>query len=353
MPCMVRYASGDKTMKLSYKQIEPFVKSPDKAARVILVYGPDAGLARERAKVMGLTVVADLADPFNVATFTGGTLADDPARLSDEANAVSMMGGDRLVRVEQASDKITPIIKDYLENPSGQTLVILEAGELGPRSSLRKLCESAKNAAAVPCYVEDERDIARLIRDTMQQAGLQIDRDAVDVLAANIGGDRGKVRSELEKLVLYKGRDTGAVNIEDVQNCCGQIGAIDLDDLVYNVAGRQAERALKNYNQLLSEGINFIVIVRALQTHFRKLHLARTHFDEGGSVDLALRSIKPPIFFKQQPAFKTQIQQWPLKTLNIVLMKLVDLEADCKKTDCPVETLCGQTILGISAMRRG
>jgi DNA polymerase-3 subunit delta len=33
-------------MKLTFKQIEPFVKNPDRAARVILVYGPDQGLIR-------------------------------------------------------------------------------------------------------------------------------------------------------------------------------------------------------------------------------------------------------------------------------------------------------------------
>ena len=54
-------------MKLSYRQIEPFVAKPDPAARVILIYGPDAGLVRERAAIIGKSVVADLNDPFNVA----------------------------------------------------------------------------------------------------------------------------------------------------------------------------------------------------------------------------------------------------------------------------------------------
>ena len=53
-------------MKLTWKQIEPFVKSPDPAARVVLVYGPDDGLMRERAKLMGQTIVADLNDPFKL-----------------------------------------------------------------------------------------------------------------------------------------------------------------------------------------------------------------------------------------------------------------------------------------------
>jgi len=156
-------------MKLAWKAIEPFVKSPDPKARVILIYGPDNGLMKERSKTIGLTITPDLNDPFNAVTLTGDILAEDSARLSDEAQAMSMMGGARLIKVEGGSDKLTTTIKSYLEEPSPENLVIIEAGELGPRSSLRKLCESAKNAAALPCYVDDARSVSGLIRDVITE----------------------------------------------------------------------------------------------------------------------------------------------------------------------------------------
>src|SRR5690606_37260267 len=102
-----------KPVKLAWKDIESFVKSPDPRARAILVYGPDDGLMRERAKIMGASLVADLSDPFNVAVLDGELLVSDPARLADEASAMSMMGGARLIRIENASDKISPLLRDY------------------------------------------------------------------------------------------------------------------------------------------------------------------------------------------------------------------------------------------------
>ena len=87
-------------MKIAFRDIEGFVRQPSPAVRVILVYGPDQGLMRERAKSMAASVVEDLNDPFNVAVLSSDALKEDPARLSDEANAMSMMGGKRLVRVE-------------------------------------------------------------------------------------------------------------------------------------------------------------------------------------------------------------------------------------------------------------
>jgi DNA polymerase-3 subunit delta len=339
-------------MKITFRDIEGFVKSPDKAARAILVYGPDDGLMRERARTMALTVVKDINNPFNVALLSGDMLASDPARLADEANAMSMMGGDRLLRIEDAGDKLTPLLKDYLASPNNNALIILEAGELGPKSSLRKLCEAAKNAAAVPCYVDDERDLARLIRETFQAQNLRADADAVSWLAVNISGNRQKVRNELEKIITYKGTDNTTVTLEDVQACCGEAGAQGLDDLVYSVGGHQPEKALRTYNLLLEDGVNFIVIVRALQNHFRKLQMVNARVQNGEPLEACMKSLMPPIFFKQEPAFKAQAQRWNIGMLDKVLARLTDLEASCKQTGAPVETLCGQAVLAISASGR-
>lgn len=337
-------------MKLSFREIEPFVKKPDPAARVILVYGPDAGLVCERAETMGKTVVSDLNDPFNVATLSGDILADDPARLSDEAGAISMMGGDRLVRVMGAGDKVANLVKDYLENPSDSAVVIIESGDLGPRSSLRKLCETSPAAAAVPCYIEDERDIGRLIVNMMQQEQITISSDAIQALASNIVGDRQKARREIEKLLIYKGKDTSPISYEDVQAAIGDAGAITLDELVYAVAGGQAGTALAAYNKLVHEDVSFIVILRSVQNHFRKLHLACGYMESGLSVDQAAGKLKPPLFFKVAPQFKAQMQRWNLRTLSTALSRLSELEAQCKTTGAPVTTLCGQALLSISSI---
>lgn len=335
-------------MKLPYKQIEPFVKSPNPQARVILVYGPEEGLMRERSQTMAKTVVEDLNDPFNAVTLSASQISEDPARLMDEALAQSLMGGQRLIRVTDAADKLTVIIKDYLTEPSADNLIILEAGELGPRSSLRKLVESADNAAAVPCYVEDERALSGFIRQVLQAENLNASPDAVSWLAESLIGDRGRARKEIEKLITYKGDDTSPISLEDAQSCCGMAGAKTLDDLVYAIGGRNTAKALNVYRQLLEEGIPVIAVLRATQNHFRRLHQAHAIMSEGKSADQAMKSLSPPIFFKQSDAFKAQINSWRPAALQRALQRLQELEAQCKQTGYPTETLCGQALLSLS-----
>ncbi len=341
-------------MKLTWKQIDPFVKSPDPKARVVLIYGPDDGLMRERAQLIGKTIVDDLSDPFNVAVLSADQLNEDPARLSDEASAMSMMGGARLIRVENAADKITPIVKDYLDNdPSAENLVILEAGELGPRSSLRQLCEKSKNAAALPCYVEDERGISNLIRDMVREGGFAINGDASAWLAQNIAGDRMRARSEIDKLMLYMGGDKetggGTITLEAAQNACGAAGVATLDDFIYAVGAGQSAKALSLFDKLIADGMAEVAILRSLQNHFRRLHYTKVQVQGGTPVDAALKSLQPPIFFKYEQAFKGQMSRWGEGKLRSTLQRLADLEAQTKQTGTPVQTLCSQAILAISA----
>lgn len=336
-------------MKLTWKDIEPFVKKPNPKARAILVYGPDDGLIRERATAMGLTAVPDLNDPFNVTVLNAGILSDDPARLFDEANAMSLMGGTRLIRIEDASDKLTVIFKDYLANPSPDNLVIIEAGELTPRSSLRLLFEKSEHGAAVPCYVDDEKGVANLIRQTLSANGYTIQSDAAAWFAQNIAGDRGRVRSEIDKMMLYMGGHSKTVTLDDVRSACGEAGDQSIDDLLYAIGSGKTEAALRAYNKLIEEGVFVVTILRSLQSHFRRLHYTKSLMQDGADMDEAMKKLQPAVFFKYADSFKSQLRKWPDAKLLSFMQRLSQVEAQTKQTGTPAETLCSQVILSLSA----
>ncbi len=307
---------------------------------------------QERAAIIGRTIVADLNDPFNVAVLDGGILKDDPARLRDEASAISMMGGDRLIRVEEAGDALTTLLKEYLSSPAPQCLIVLQADDLGARSSLRKLFEASPNAAAIPCYVADAGDVQNLIRQSLQQAGYAIDSDACAWLGQQLTGDRQMARGEIEKLALYMADHPGTkITMEDAQACCGQGGARSLDDLVYAAAGSNPDLAMRAFRQLVDEGIPVIAIHRALQNHFRRLHYTLSLMAEGLPTGEAIKSLNPKIFFKWEDSFRDQLNRWSPGLLNTTLTRLARLEADCKQTGSPVEVLTAQAILSLSAKR--
>ena len=74
--------------------------------------------------------------------------------------------------------------------------------------------------------------------------------------------------------------------------------------------------------------------------------------EQGENLDAAMKKIQPPIFFKQQNAFKAQVNRFSLGGLSNILDRLNTLEAECKQTGAPVDTLCAQAVLGISMMKK-
>ena len=90
-----------------------------------LIFGPDQGLVRERAETLIKSVVPNLKDPFLIADLDDGTLASDPARLFDEAAAISMLGGRRVVRVRGAGNSLAKLFERFLDDPAGDALVVL------------------------------------------------------------------------------------------------------------------------------------------------------------------------------------------------------------------------------------
>lgn len=333
-------------MKLAFRDIEPFVKKPAPAARVCVVYGPDQGLVGERARTIAGTQVPDLNDPFAVALLNAEQIVDDPARLSDEAFAQSLMGGNRLVYIRDAGDSLTPVLKDYLKSPSQHTLVVIEAGELGTKSSLRALAEKADNAAAIPCYVEDERDLSKFITAEVAAAGMTIDRDALAALSGSLVGDRRVARGELEKLLLYKLNDANkAINLSDVEACGGDVRARTFDELVHAVGQGDVGRMAASLATLTRENIPSVTILRTVQNHFRRLYQVQLKMEGGADPKAAMKSLNPPVFFKYEDAFIAQTRRWPRARIENFLNALNAVEAQTKQTGIPAETVTAQLLL--------
>ncbi|MGH7061732.1 MAG: DNA polymerase III subunit delta, partial [Stellaceae bacterium] len=86
--------------------VDRFITKPDPGKPVVLVYGPDAGLVRERADALVKASVDDVDDPFAFVRIEGEELSANPSRLIEEANTVPLFGGRRAVLVKAGGRNI-------------------------------------------------------------------------------------------------------------------------------------------------------------------------------------------------------------------------------------------------------
>jgi len=341
-------------MKLRASEIERFVAKPDPQAQVILIFGPDQGLVRERSNRLAKTVLDDLSDPFRMSDLSDADLKSDPARLADEAAAISMMGGRRIVRVRNAGDALSKLLKSFLNAPAGDALILLEGGDLTPRSTLRKALEAASNGAAIPCYADDARTLERVIEERLGNAGLRAEPDAFAYLTSHLGSDRGITLQELDKLILYMGTSDGdntgtrQVQLEDVSACIGDTGANRIDDIV-DAAAIGDFGALDIALAKASEADTApIAILIAVTRHVQKLHLVLGRMDAGSNRDAAIKALRPPVHFKREASMKRQCGLWDRRRLQRAMELLGDADRQCKTTGLPHRAVCAQALMRVA-----
>lgn len=326
-------------MRLPSTRVAAFLRHPDSEIRAVLLYGPDGGLARERADTLARSVCADLHDPFRVVELRGAVLAADPARLTDEAAQMSLMSGRRVLRVRDAGDRLAALFRGFLEDSPGDGFVVVEAGDLPSSSALRRVFDASPRAAAIGCYPETARERLVLIRDVLKAQRITVSGDALQYLSEHLGADRLLIRSELENLALYVGAG-GRVELDDARLSVGDSAALEVEDAVTAALEGEANQLDRVLDRVFQEGESPVSILRALLRHLQRLHALTAQAAAGVPLGEIIRAARPPIFFKQQDHFRRQLAQWSEGDLRAELERVAQAELHMKLTGLPAEAIC-------------
>jgi DNA polymerase III subunit delta len=333
--------------------VDAFVARPDPVRRVVLVFGPDAGLIGERVRAVLAASVDDMSDPFALARLNGEELAAEPTRLVEEALTMPLFGCRRAVWVKAGSRNIAPAVEALLDDPlfaaARECRVVIEAGDLRRNAPLRVLCERAKNAAALPCYADSERDRARLIDDEMRAAGLSLAPDARAVLIPLLGGDRAASRSEIQKLALYaRGRDQ--VGVEDVAAVVSDASALAIEDIVDAAfAGRPGELEIQ-LGKARVAGTTVGSILFTAQRQLAQLHKWRTAIEQGRP--FSLEAVQPPLPFRRRPLVEAALKTWSATRLATAMAELAEAVLQSRLNPALADTIAERALLAIAANGR-
>jgi DNA polymerase III subunit delta len=329
--------------------VDAFIARPDPARPIVLVFGPDAGLVSERVNALVKASVDDVNDPFALARLEGEDIAADPARLVAEAQTMPLFGGRRAVWVKAGGRNIAPAVEMLFGAPLAACRVIIEAGDLRRNAPLRALCERAKNAVALPCYADNERDRERLIDDEMRAAGLSLKSDARALLIPLLGGDRAASRNEIRKLALYaQGRRE--VGVEDIAAVVSDASALALDDIVDAAfAGRTAELEAQ-LGKMRTAGTAAGTLLFTAQRQLAQLHKWRLAIDEqsGFSLDSAL----PPGQFRRKRAIEAALRSWSAARLVTAMADLAAATLQARQNSELADTIAERALLAIAERSR-
>lgn len=340
-------------MQIKGRDIAGYLRRPDPGATGLLICGEDAmRVARARADVArALTGPAGEAE-MRLTRIAAGDLRKDSARLSDAMRAAGFFPGPRAVVVEEATDGLAEVIAAALADwRPGDAQVIVTAGNLTPRSPLRKLFEAHRTAFAITLY--DDPPGPEEIAALLSAAGLaRVSAEARAALADLARAlDPGDFRQTVEKLGLYKHGDAAEVTAAEVALCAPASHEAALDSLCDAVLDRDEARIADLSRRIYAQGTGPVAVVIALGRQVRQLHQMAT--DPGGPAAAAQR-MRIAGGFRRRDAMIRQAGAWRAEGLGRILGQVVETDLQLRSADtAPGRALVERLLLRICRMRQG
>ncbi len=339
-------------MKIAARDTDRLLTQPDDSYLIYLFYGPDSGLARQRSRRLASLFCDNLDDPFACVTLSGDQLAQDPVRLGDEAGALNIFGGLRLVRVSGSGTEMTAAVKLAAQTPNTQARIIIRATDVNTRHALVKFCDSEPHCASIGCYPDDSRSLSQLAHDIFARDNIKISPEAMSLITARLGGDRQASVSEIEKLALLNGPDS-TLAAADIEAVLGDSAAVETDGLAAALLTGNCAVFESHFARLRREGVQPVAVIRPLLGLFKAMLAAKCRMQTGASLTQAVGQIRPPLHFRIKPVVSQQLARWDLQQIKEAVEKLVNAEIEAKSAAAAdPSTLLGQTLLGLCLRAR-
>lgn len=336
-------------MNVSKQAIGRAVDQPSAQVRFYLLHGPDTAQSR----ALGQRLVQALAASKSIVG--SGGVKSDPASLADEAGALSLFGGARVIWIEPAGEEILAGVEALLGAPSVESPVVAIAGALTKASALRKLAESAATAVAFAAYMPEGQDAARMVAEVGRSLGLKINQPVGARIADAAGNDQALVSQELQKLALYldasphspKELDHDAIDAVGTDTAEGDV--MRLADLALS---GQLDELAGELARLPSGGSEGIPVVRSLQRRLIMLAPMRARVERGESPDAVMTSLGKALFWKDKAIVGRMLVQWDAERLAKVAERAGKLERSLMFSPAPQQEALGEELLAIAREAR-
>lgn len=334
-------------MKANRQQIERALDAPAPETRIFLLYGPDeaGGMALMRRLERAMGEGAERID------LDGSALKADPARLADEAAAISMFGDKRWIRISGAGEECVAAIEALLEAPQAGNPVIALAGAIKNSSRLAKLCLDSPAALAFASYAPDEREAGQIAMAQARELGLRLPNDLARRIADACGNDRALMAGEIEKLALYLDaapERPAEATAEAYDALSAETMDADTGPLVNAVLGGDIA-ALHHELAMLNAGTTpLAAVTRPLLNRAMLIAQISAEFEKSGSLDRAMESAGKAVFWKEKPAVQRQVRNWNLESVTRLVHRLLEAERATRDSRGPGDVAVQHELLTVA-----
>lgn len=312
-----------------------YCRTIPKGMNAVLLYGPNAMLISECVQLLQKAFLPEEKNDFSIVTVTPDQLKHNPTLIADELSSFGFFATQKFIHIKDGDDGITRPLQDALEIPNAGHFLVIDAGELTPRSALRAWGEKAKDVACLACYTLDGPKLLRFVQDQFVQQGAKISTDAVTLVCERLGNDLSALKNLVPQLMDYVGGKNPVITIEHIESMLVDQAEQEMDSVTQAVADRDMKTLDHALHSLSASDVSMIAVLRILQNYFYRLRTVHAAAANGDNPETAMQQLKPPVFFKMKTPFMRHLRSWNTAQIDDALSEFVAMEAACKKTGTP------------------
>tara|TARA_A100001011_G_scaffold249745_1_gene258069 strand:+ start:2900 stop:3886 length:987 start_codon:yes stop_codon:yes gene_type:complete len=289
-----------------------------------LVYGENEGLKKE--------IIQTIKKNLNgvVENFDETQINNDKQTFYEKIFNRSLFEKEKIIIINRCSEKIYDVIENIVEGKISDIKIILNASVLEKKSKLRNMFEKRSELVIVPTYKDTSVTLLEIAKKFFYNYKISISQETINLLVNRCNGNRGHLKSELDKILVYM-NDKKSVNLEEIYKLTNLSENYAINELVDTSLSKNAQRTSEIINESNYKSEEAIIILRTfLQKAKRLLNLYETH-DGDLNYDNLVNNCVPPIFWKDKPIIKKQLEIWSKLKIKNLIMKINKTEIYIKK----------------------
>ena len=331
-------------------QLDHYIKSDNSEFIAFLVYGPNEGLIRNN--ITNIKKLFSQEKKCDEILINCKDLDKDKQLMADKLSSISMFNEKRFILTENIREKDFKYLKEAIFIKPDNTLLIVKTDNLSKSSKIRKLFEMEKFLLALACYEDDVKSIIRTIDNFAKVNSIALDRDIKSYLMQTLSTDRIISQNELEKIKLFYFNSNEKIDLNTIKTLLNDEGSKNIQKMNENILSGKTDRSINIIKKLLMEGARPITLIRSLVNYLKRLKITKIQIKKGVTFDEAIKSLKPPVFWKDKDSFKFICNNWPLPEIEKCISLLLAAEINCIKNSETSEIMCEKFMMDITAKGR-
>ena len=296
-----------------------------KSSNFYLFYGENEGYKNEAIeKIFNINISK------NIYRYEEKEILDNFESFFESIQSKSFFEKEKLIIISRVSDKIKNIIEEIIEKNIEDIKIVLNSGILEKKSKLRSLFEKNKNIICVPFYADSNQTLSKIINNFFRKKKIITSQEKINLLIDRCRGNRQNLRNELDKIDSFV-KNKKNINIDQIMKLTNLAENYNVSELIDSYLAANFKKTINILNENNFSIEDCILITRTLLIKSKRLYKLLLEVNNNKSIEEAISSFKPPIFWKDKETVKQQIKNWSLNSAENLIYKTNELELLIKK----------------------